>query len=48
MKWARYVTRLEDMRNAYKVSIEKLQRRNHYGDLTMDKRILLKWILNRV
>jgi hypothetical protein len=35
------------MRNAYIIFVENLNGRDHYEDLGEDRRIILKWILNK-
>jgi hypothetical protein len=36
-----------DMRNAYKILVENLKRRNLSEDLVVDGRIILDWILGK-
>jgi hypothetical protein len=45
MKWARHVARVGEKRNAYTVSVGKLERKNHLEDLGLDGRIILNWML---
>jgi hypothetical protein len=41
MRWTRYVARIGEMRNAYKLLVEKFEERKHLGDLGVDGRIIL-------
>jgi hypothetical protein len=34
-----------DMRNAYRILVEKLKGRDHYEDLCVDARVILEWVL---
>jgi hypothetical protein len=45
MGWAEDVARMEEMRNAYEISVGKLKGRDHLEDLGIDGRKILKWIL---
>jgi hypothetical protein len=36
-----------EMRNAYKILIEKPERIDHLGNLGTKWRIIIKWVLNR-
>jgi hypothetical protein len=45
MRWARYVTRVAEMRNAHKIPVGKLEGKNHFEDLGVDGRTILKRIL---
>jgi hypothetical protein len=44
MKWMEYVARMEEMRNAYNILIEKLNSKGKYHseDLGVDVRIILE------
>jgi len=35
------------MRNTYKILVGNLEKRDHFGDLGVDGRILLKWVLQK-
>jgi hypothetical protein len=41
------VTRMGDMRNAYKILVGKPEGKNHSGDLGVDGKIILEWILRK-
>jgi hypothetical protein len=36
---------MEEMRNAYKILLENLKRRDNSKDLDVDRKIILEWIL---
>jgi len=36
------------VKNSYKVLVENMKRRDHFGYGGIDGRIMLKWVLNRV
>jgi len=36
-----------DMRNAYKILVGKPEGKNHSGDLGVDGKIILEWILRK-
>jgi hypothetical protein len=36
------------MRNAYKILVGTLKRRDHVGDISVNGRIILKWILKKL
>jgi hypothetical protein len=36
-----------EMRNAYKIWLESLTGRDHLEDLSIDEKIVLKWILGK-
>jgi hypothetical protein len=38
---------MEEMRNAHEISDENLKRTCHFGDLEVDGRIMLTWVLNK-
>jgi hypothetical protein len=40
-----HVALMGKMRSAYQILIRKLKGRDHLGDLGIDVRIILKWIL---
>jgi len=37
----------EDMRNAYRILVESLKRRDYSEDLDVDGKIILQWILSK-
>jgi len=45
MRRAGHVARIRGMRNAYKVFIGKSDRRGYLENPSVDKRIMLEWIL---
>jgi hypothetical protein len=47
MRWAGHVTRMEEMRNAYKILVGNLKRRDRWEDLGIDGKIILEWILEK-
>jgi hypothetical protein len=47
MKWAGHVVSMGEVRNAYKISIGEYKLIDHLGDISVDGRILLKWILKK-
>jgi hypothetical protein len=38
---------MKELINAYRIVVEKPERRNHLGVLDLYKRIILKWILKK-
>jgi hypothetical protein len=44
MKWTGHV-RMGVMRNAYRIFVGNHEVQNHLGDTSVDRRIILKWIL---
>jgi hypothetical protein len=47
MKWAGHVVRTGGRRGGYGVLVGKPERKNHFEDLGIDGRIILKLIFNR-
>jgi hypothetical protein len=47
LRWAGYVTRVEDMGNAYKVLVRKPEGRRPLGRPRRRWEIILKWILGK-
>jgi hypothetical protein len=47
MRWAGYVERLGEMKNAYKLYLESLKGGDHSEDTGVDGSIILKWILGK-
>jgi hypothetical protein len=45
MRWASYVTCIEEIRNAYKILVEKVEGKSNSEDLGLDRRIILECIL---
>jgi len=45
MRWAGHEAWMGELRKAYKISIEKLEERDHLEDVGTDVNIILKWIL---
>jgi hypothetical protein len=43
MRWAGNVERTGDIRNAYKILVRNLKRRQTLGEIVVDGRIILKW-----
>jgi hypothetical protein len=46
MRWAGNVARIGELTNAYKLW-SKYQKRDHFGGMTADGRIILKYVLRR-
>jgi hypothetical protein len=46
MRWARYVARMGEMRNAYSILVGRPEG-NHLEDQVVDGRIILEWILGK-
>jgi hypothetical protein len=42
VKWEGHVTRMGEMRNSHKISVEEPERKSHSEDLRVDGRITLK------
>jgi hypothetical protein len=47
MRWAGHVACMGDRRGAYRVWWGDLKETDHLKDLSIDGRIILKWILNK-
>jgi predicted metal-binding protein len=47
MRWAGYVTRMGEKRNAYMLLVGKLKERDHEEDLDECGRVILKWMLEK-
>jgi lipase chaperone LimK len=47
MRWAGHVERMGEIRNAYNFFLGSLEERNHSKDLSVGRRIILKWILGK-
>jgi hypothetical protein len=47
MRWAGHVARMGKKRNAYRILMGNQKERDHYEDLDVGERIILKWILDR-
>jgi hypothetical protein len=46
-KWAGHVARTADRRGTERVWVGIPEGRNHFEDLSIDRRIILKWILGK-
>jgi hypothetical protein len=44
MSWAGHVARMRDRRGAYRVLVRDQMEREHLEDLSVDGRIILKWV----
>jgi hypothetical protein len=44
MGWAGHVARMGEGRGVYRVLVENLRERDHWGDPDVDGRIILRWI----
>jgi len=47
MKWVGHVARMEETKNAYKMLVENLKRRDYSLDVDVDRRLILEWILGK-
>jgi hypothetical protein len=47
-RWAGHVARMEEERNVYRVSMGKLEGKNHLEDQCVDGRMGSEWILERL
>jgi hypothetical protein len=47
MRWTGHVARVSENRNAYRTWWESQKKRDHYEDLDIGWRIILRWILER-
>jgi len=47
MRWARHVARLGERRGVYRVSLRKLEEREHLREPGVDGRIILRWIFRK-
>jgi hypothetical protein len=47
MKWVGHVARVRESRDAYRVLVGKLSERDHLEDLSLDGRIVLKWVFKK-
>jgi hypothetical protein len=47
MKWMGYVARMGEIRNAHGIFLGKSERRDHFEDLGVDVRLILKCILEK-
>jgi len=45
MRWAGHVARVGEGRVVHRVIVRKLEGKNYWGDLNLDGRIILRWIL---
>jgi hypothetical protein len=43
----RHVAYMTKMRKAYTILAGKPEKKNHFGDLDIDRSIILKWALNK-
>ena len=47
MRWEGHVARMEEGRVVHKVLVGKPEGKNHWGELDVDGRIILRWILRK-
>jgi hypothetical protein len=47
VRWAEYVARTFEIINAYKNWLWNLYGRNHAGEINVDGKIILKWIIEK-
>jgi len=48
MGWAEHVARMEDNINTYRGLLEKPKEGDHLGDVGVDVKIILKWIIQNL
>jgi hypothetical protein len=48
MRWMGHVERIEETRNAYEFFVEKSEEKRSLEDLSVDRRIILIWILKKL
>jgi hypothetical protein len=48
LRWAGHVARMEERRDAYRVSVGNLRAGDHLEDPGVDGRIIIKWIFERL
>jgi hypothetical protein len=47
MRWAEPVARMGEMKHSYKMLVGKVKGGYHFGDKTINGRIMLKWIFKQ-
>ena len=47
MRWAGHVSRMGEGRGVHRVLVGNLRERDHWGDLDVDGRIILRWIFGK-
>jgi hypothetical protein len=47
MGWAGHVARMGKWRGVYKVLVGNMRKRDHWGDPSVDRRIILRWIFKK-
>jgi hypothetical protein len=47
MKWTGHVARMGEGRGVYRVLMENLRKREHWGDPGVDGKIILRWIFKK-
>ena len=47
MRWAEHVARMSERRDVCRVLVGDPRERNHWGDLGVDGRIILRWIFRK-
>jgi len=47
MRWAGHVARMGEWRGVHRVLVGNLRERDHWGDLDLDGRIILRWIFGK-
>jgi hypothetical protein len=47
VRWVVYVALMRFMRNPYKILVGKPEGKKQFEDLGIDRRIILKWILEK-
>jgi hypothetical protein len=47
LKWSGYAARMGEMRNVYKILVERPEVRDHSEDLGVDEIIIFEWMLDK-
>ena len=47
MRWAGHVARMREGRGVHRVLVGNPRERGHWGDLDVDRRIILRWIFRK-
>jgi hypothetical protein len=47
MRWAEHIARMGEMRNPYRILVEKSAGKDHSEDLSVEGRTISEWILEK-